>query len=143
MYFSFSFLVLFCNQSALFAQRENVNKLWNNNCTLHVNYQNQNKKSCLIQIKHLFHCSIYPTNNAMVSLKVGFTVWRQSLKEEFSSIINYINVWLSLMTCHGANPIFFNKKNKDWMSRTPLTPHPLRPITSYFCLTPFLPLPPK
>ena len=47
----------------------------------------------------------------------------------------YINVWLSMIPGHGANPIFFNNKNKDWTSRT-LTnpPTPLRPITSHFCL---------
>ena len=37
---------------------------------------------------------------------------------------------------HGANPIFFNKTNKDWTSRTLTTPHPLRPITSHFSFTP-------
>ena len=38
----------------------------------------------------------------------------------------YINVWLNMMSVHGANPIFFNKKNKDWTSRTltnPLLPY--------------------
>ena len=33
----------FCNQSILFAQLENVNKLWNDNRTVHVNQRNQNK----------------------------------------------------------------------------------------------------
>ena len=79
----------------------------------------------------------------MVSLKVGFTVWRQSLKEEFSSIINYINVWLSLMTGHGANPIFFNKKNKDWMSRTLPDPPPTTSNNILFLPYPLLPLTPK
>ena len=31
---------------------------------------------------------------------------------------------------------FFLKKNKDWMSRTLATTHPLGPIISHFCLTP-------
>ena len=45
-----------------------------------------------------------------------------------------------MMSGHGANPIFFNNKNnKDWTSRTFAT-HPLRPITSHFCLTTPLPL---
>ena len=75
MFFTYNhFQYSFCNQRALFTQRENVNKLWNHNHTVHVNEQNQNKKSCLIQIEHSFHCSIYPTNNVMVSLKDGFTV---------------------------------------------------------------------
>ena len=75
MYFTCNhFYYSFCHQLALFAQREKVNKLWNNNHTVHVNERNQNKKSCLIQIEHSFHCLIYPTNNTMVSLKDGFTV---------------------------------------------------------------------
>ena len=41
-----------------------------------------------------------------------------------------------MMSSHGANPIFFNKKNKDCVSWTFATPHPLHPITSYFCLIP-------
>ena len=41
----------------------------------------------------------------MASLKGGFTVWGQSQKEDFLSI-----VWLSMMSGQGANPIFFNKK---------------------------------
>ena len=36
---------------------------------------------------------------------------------------------------HGANPIFFNKKDKDWTSRTLAKPHPLHPITSHFYLS--------
>ena len=34
----------FCNQPVLFAQHENVNKLWNNNRIMQVNGRNQNKK---------------------------------------------------------------------------------------------------
>ena len=88
MYFTQKhFQYSFSNQPALFAQRENVSKLWNNNCTVHENERNQNKKSCLNQIEHSFHCSIYPTNNGMVSLNDGFTVSRQSQKEDFLSIL--------------------------------------------------------
>ena len=57
---------------------------------MHVNERNQNKyeiKSRHIQIDHAFYCSIYPTNNAVVSLKDGFTVQRQSQKEDYLSII--------------------------------------------------------
>ena len=39
-----------------------------------------------IQIDHAFYCSIYPTSNAMVSLKDVFTVWRQSQKKDFLPI---------------------------------------------------------
>ena len=66
------------------------NKLWNSKRTMHVNEQIQNKnktKSRHIQIDHAFYCSIYPTNSAMVSWKDGFTVWRQSQKEDFLWII--------------------------------------------------------
>ena len=51
----------FCNQPVLFAQLENVNKLWTNNRTAQVNERNQNKnktKSRHIQIDHAFYCSI-------------------------------------------------------------------------------------
>ena len=37
------------------------------------------------------------------------------------------------MPAHGTNPMFFNKKYKDWTSSTLATP-PLRPITSHFIL---------
>ena len=59
---------------------------------VHVNERNQNKnktKSRHIQIDFRLYCSIQPTDNAMVSLKDGFTVWRQSQKEYFLSIIYY------------------------------------------------------
>ena len=45
-----------------------------------------------------------------------------------------------MMSGHGGNPIFFNKKIKIGRPEHSLTPHPLRPITSHFCLT--LPPPP-
>ena len=51
----------FCNQPVLFAQFENVNKLWSNNRTVHVNKQNKNKiktNSRHIQVDHAFYCSI-------------------------------------------------------------------------------------
>ena len=54
------------NLLAIFAQPENVNKLWNNNHTVHVNEQNETV--------HALHCSIWPIDSAMVSLKDGFTV---------------------------------------------------------------------
>ena len=55
------------------------NKVQNNNCTMHVNERNQNKNETKsrrhIQIDNAFYCYIYFTNNAIVSLNVGFTVW--------------------------------------------------------------------
>ena len=86
-YFQYSFY-----QPVLFAQLENVNKVWNNNHTVHVNERNQNKnktKSRHIQIDHAFYCSIQPTSNAMVSLKDGFTIQYQSQNEDFLSVIYY------------------------------------------------------
>ena len=53
-----TFLVLVLQSTCLFAQLENVNKLWNNNRAMHVNEQNQNKnktKLCHIQIDHGFY----------------------------------------------------------------------------------------
>ena len=73
-------------------------------------------------------------NNVMVSLKDGFSVWRQIQKENFSSII--VNVWLSMMSDHGANPTFFIK-NKDLIFRTLAYPPP--PVSAH---SSFLPYPP-
>ena len=44
-----------------------------------------------------------------------------------------------MMSGHGANPVFFDKKNKDWASRALVLPHPILPITSNLCLPPALP----
>ena len=41
-----------------------------------------------------------------------------------------------MTSCHGENPIFFNKKIKIGRAEHSLIPHPLRPITSHFCLLP-------
>ena len=41
-----------------------------------------------------------------------------------------------MMSGHGGNPIFFNKKIKIGRPEQSLTPHPLRPITPHFCLIP-------
>ena len=76
MYFIYNyshFWYSFCNQPVLLAQLENVNKLWNNNHA----HRNQNKNKTKLrhfQIDHALYWSIQPTNNAMVSLKDGFTV---------------------------------------------------------------------
>ena len=53
-----------------------------------------------------------------------------------------------MMCCHGENPIFVNKKNKDWIKTPPLKsdnnlflpyPHPLPLPQSgrHMCITPF------
>ena len=73
-------------------------------------------------------------NNVMVSLKDGFSVWRQIQKENFSSII--VNVWLSMMSDHGANPTFFIK-NKDLIFRTlAYPPPPVSDNTSFLSYPP-------
>ena len=41
-----------------------------------------------------------------------------------------------MMSGHGENPIFFNKKINIRRPEHSLAPHPLRPITSHFCRTP-------
>ena len=49
----------------------------------------------------------------------------------------YINVWLRMMSGHGGNRIFFNKKKKKiGRQEFLLTPIPLSPITSHFFLIP-------
>ena len=61
MYFIYNyshFYYSFCNQFFLFAQLENVNKLWNNNRTVNVNERNRNKNKTKlrnIQIDDLAH----------------------------------------------------------------------------------------
>ena len=56
----------------------------------------------------------------------------------------YINVWLSKMSGHGVNSIFFNKKNKDWtygtLANPPTTP-PLLILPPSDSIS-FLPQPP-
>ena len=50
-------------------------KLWKNNHTLHVSKRNKSKnvtKLRHIQINHAFYSSIYPINNAVISLNHGF-----------------------------------------------------------------------
>ena len=41
-----------------------------------------------------------------------------------------------MMSGHGANPIFSNKKIKILRLEYSRPFHPLRPVTSHFCLTP-------
>ena len=48
-----------------------------------------------------------------------------------------MNVWLSMMSGHDAKPTFFNKKNKDWTSRTLANPHP--PTSNNISFLPYLP----
>ena len=51
-------------------------------------YKTKNKiKSRHVHIDDALYISIQLTNNAMVSLKDSFTVWRQRQKEDFLSII--------------------------------------------------------
>ena len=65
-----------------------------------------------------------------------FEVWLCCLSSESKRrfLVNdilIINVWLSMMFGHGANPVFFDKRIKDWTSRTLVNPtHPLHPVTS-------------
>ena len=47
-----------------------------------------------------------------------------------------------MMSGHGANPIFFNKKIKIGRPKHSLTPQPLHPIASHFYLSPRPPPPP-
>ena len=54
----------------------------------------------------------------MISLKDGFIIWRQSQKEDFLPIL------YCLVSGHGANPVFFNKKIKIERPEQLLTPPP-------------------
>ena len=78
-------------------------KLWKNNCTVHVNEWNQNQsKSSHTEVDHALLLD-YRTNNAMVSFSETST-------NEKISCQQYI-VSLSMISGHGAKPIFFNKKS--------------------------------
>ena len=70
----------------------------------------------------------------MLSLKDGFAVWRQSSSQWYI---------ITMMSGHGPNPVFFNKKNSNWTSRTLTNSHALSPITSNFNLTLSTPSPLK
>ena len=76
-YYHSSFWYSFCNHPALFAQLENVNRLLNNNRTVHVNEFKTKTKPNHVTFQ-LTMGSIGIINTAMVSLKDGFTVWCQS-----------------------------------------------------------------
>ena len=76
-YYHSSFWYSFCNHPALFAQLENVNRLLNNNRTVHVNELKTKTKPNHVTFQ-LTTGSIGIVDTAMVSLKDGFTVWRQS-----------------------------------------------------------------
>ena len=43
-----------------------------------------------------------------------------------------------MMSGHGANSVFFNKKIKTGRPEHFLSPHPLHPITSHFYFIPYL-----
>ena len=47
------------------------------------------------------------------------------------------------MSSHGANPILLKKKQRLNVQNTRLTPHPVGPITSHFCLIQATPPPPQ
>ena len=45
-------------------------------------------------------------------------------RDKLNNAIVSLKDWISMMSGHDANPIFFNKKNKDWTSRTLANPPP-------------------
>ena len=88
LFYNYShFYYSFCNQPVSFAQLENINQLWNNNCAMHVNkrFKNKNKiKSCNIQIDNLAHkkCNVFIKgwHHCLTSVsKGGFLVNNHSL----------------------------------------------------------------
>ena len=89
------------------------------NDTVHLNEQNKNKN----KINHL-------------KLKLSTRSIVRLACKQCSGISGIINVWFSMISCHGLNPVFFKTKNENWTSRTLATPYPLLPITFHFCLNP-------
>ena len=69
-----------------------------------------------------------PKNNAMLSLKDGFTVWRQKL-DFLSIILMFGSAWCLVMV---QTRISLIKKIK--CPEHSLIPYPLHPITCHFCL---------
>ena len=72
-----------------------------------MNKRNQDKnkaKSRHVQIDYAF--LLFDLVYKQCTWKDGFTIWRQSKKKDFLSI-TYYNAW------YGANPILFNKNNRD------------------------------
>ena len=98
------FWYLFCNQPVL-------NKVWNNNHTVHMNERNRNK------IKPS-HVTFKLNTRSIVRFRAIIKGWLHCLTSE--SKIRFL-FRLSMMSDHGANPIFFNKIGRPEHS---LTPHP-------------------
>ena len=146
MLFSYNyshFQYSFCNLPVLFAHLENVNKLWKNNPTVDVNKLNQKKKkkkrkekkshiTFRLATHSIVQLRIQLTNSAIVSLKDGLTVWRQSQKKDFLSMICLVMAQLKF---------FLIKKIKIERAEDSLILHSFRPITSDFCLSPTPPNP--
>ena len=67
------------------------------------------------------------TRSILLFISTNNTIkrWLHCLTSKGRFLVNNTNIWLSMMSNHGANPIFCNKKNKDWTSRTLANPrHP-------------------
>ena len=78
-------------------------------------------QACHIQIDHAFYCAIDPRNSNGI-IKGWLHCQTSESKGRFLvNVLTFSSVWC--LSDHVANPIFFNKKNKDWMSRTLATPH--------------------
>ena len=124
-----------CNQPVLFEQLENVNKLWNNNRTVHVNEQNQNKK------KKTSHVTFKLTTHSMLQFSPQTMQWIFSLSDvrvkrvRSQFLVN--NILFGSAWCLVKAQIQFSliKKIKIGRPEHSLTPHPLRPIASHFFLT--------
>ena len=73
----------FCNQPVLFAQLDNVNKLWNNNRAVHVNERNQNKNKTKTSLRPItsHFCLTIPLPPPH-PLQSGCHVWDQSLLQQ-------------------------------------------------------------
>ena len=91
-----------------------------------------------IQINHEFYCSIWPTNNAMASLKDDFFVWHPVNNKNTDQTLTTI-LWLHCLTSESngrflvnnilifgslwclvmaQNQFSLTNKSKDWTSRT-------------------------
>ena len=108
-------------QSTCFICRTLKHKLWNNNCTVHVNERNQNKRKT--NSRHIPRVLLF--NLAYKQCNAIIKGWLHCLKSKsngrFVNNILFGSAWCLVMLQIQFSLI---EKNKDWTSRTLANPRP-------------------
>ena len=111
----------------------------------------QKKQSHHIQIDDMLYCSILSTNNAIVSINNGLTVWRQVKKEDFLQIIYHyylfiVQIQFSLIKKkigrpeHSQTPYPLHLSNIISFLSYPSTPPPPAALkVDVICVSPLIP----